>query len=170
MILKLCVNERIVSLSFPLFNVCIRGCCRENTAHVNLSEFLAVHQSSLLKAYHDGSIIDVVDDPYFHKSILVPKKVCPVTKEGSATCSLPLLGSTQEGSATCSLPLLGSSNDPLESGILKGFKARVECPFCCVTWAYVQKANMKRHLKKYHGLFMQEEKSIQFLKRYSIVM
>ncbi|KAK3908835.1 Lysine-specific demethylase 4D [Frankliniella fusca] len=124
--------------------------CMDDAVHADLSDIVAVHEPSLLKAYIDNDIVNVVEDQYFQKSILVPKK--------DLSCG-----------STSSQPIdhVGFSSEGKKS---QANNSRIKCPVCEVSWSYVQKGNMVTHLVKHHKSRIEEKVVTKFIKQYSLTI
>lgn len=137
--------------------ICVYYGYRPDSVHADLSELVAVHQPSLLQAYRNGNIFDEIKDQYFQRSNIIPKMdhIVEPSVMRSATC-VPF----EPVSAPAAIP----SNFPAS----QTNKSRVKCPLCRVSWASVQKVNMKTHLMKYHGCLIDQEAVRKFTQQYSI--
>jgi len=124
-------------------------CSREDAVHADLSDIVAVHEPSLLKAYIENDIVNVVGDQYFQKSILVKKDFSCVS-----TSSQPI------DHVDCSS----------ERKRLQAKNSRIMCPVCEISWAYVQKGNMVTHLVKYHKSRIEEQIVTKFIEQYSLTI
>jgi len=123
-------------------------CYRNDAVHADLSDLVPVHEPSILKAYILNEIVNVVEDQYFQRSILVPKK--------DLSCGL--------------VPSPPSNNVDYSSARRKsqGKMSRVKCPVCAVSWAYVQKSNMVTHIIKHHNPRIEEKILTDFIEQYSL--
>ncbi|XP_034244640.1 uncharacterized protein LOC117647170 isoform X2 [Thrips palmi] len=135
--------------------------CKPDSVHADLSDVIAVHQPSLLNAYRNRNGIVEIKDQYFQKSTIIRRMdliVEPsVTQEKSAACvSFEPVSAPDPDAMLGTLPVLQAN------------KSRVKCPVCNVSWASVQKFNMKTHLKKYHRPRINEEAVRKFTEQYSI--
>lgn len=126
---------------------CGHVCCRENPVHADLSDLVAVHEPSLLKAYIDSDVVNVVEDQYFQKSILVPKKDL---SKPTQTTDLVHFPSERKKSQAKNL--------------------RIKCPVCEASWAYVQKGNMVKHIVKHHSSRIEEQIVKKFIEQYSLTI
>ncbi|KAK3913498.1 Lysine-specific demethylase 4D [Frankliniella fusca] len=121
--------------------------CMEDAVHANLTDIVAVHEPTLLKAYLSSNVTDMVDDQYFQKSIVIHRK--------DIACGLVPASHAQPDH----LP-------PKESR--SKATTRIKCPVCSVSWANVQKKNMVAHIVKYHAPRQREEIVVDFLQQYSL--
>lgn len=110
--------------------------------HADLIDAVAVHAPDLLQAYLNNNIYDIVQDKYFHDSLVVRKRCSEVEPSSMKSQKKPaaFVNST-----------------------------RVKCPVCNVSWAYVQKANIMTHLNKYHAVRMNDDIVIKFLDSCSLL-
>lgn len=115
--------------------------------HADLTDIVAVHAPHLLQAYLNKDIYNIVQDQFFHESVIVCKK------DFQANPSIAHKRSSMKG-----------KKKPPDSDDSR----RVKCPVCNVSWAYLQKANIMRHLKKYHSVRMHEDITIEFLDKFSL--
>jgi len=116
--------------------------------HADLTDVVAVHAPDLLQAHLNNNIYNVVEDKYFHQSLIVRKKGF------EANPSVVDKRSSMKGQQ--------KPADSVDS-------TRIKCPVCNVSWAYVQKANIMTHLKKYHAIRMNEDIVTQFLDKYPLL-
>jgi len=88
----------------------------------------------LLRAYINNNVMNAVEDNYFLKSVVVPKRAHYEESE---------------------------SKTP--SSTTKKIKERITCPVCPYTLGTAVRKNVMLHLNKYHSHLLEDERVVTFL-------